>query len=95
MIFNNQKFMNLTVEDTRYEYPYDPPVNPIARKSEIVYPQVTLLDNDVFSDYQSVNQVDKDYKLIKIPLQMNIPNDNEQLRSQLELITDYNKIKYC
>ena len=34
-------------------------------------------------------------ELIKIPLQMNVPNDNEQLRSQLELITIYNKNKYC
>lgn len=95
MVFSNQKFMNLTVEDTRYQYPYDPPVNPIVRQSEIVYPQVSLHNEDVFSDYHTVNQVDKDYKLIKIPLQMNVPNDNEQLRSQLELVTDYNKIKYC
>jgi hypothetical protein len=34
-------------------------------------------------------------KLIKIPLQMNVPNDYEQLRSQNVLITPYNKNKYC
>jgi hypothetical protein len=32
--------------------------------------------------------------MIEIPLQMNYPNDNEQLRSQKILVTPYNKIKY-
>ena len=95
LVVRNQSNFDLTVEDTRYQYQYEPPVNPIVRKSEIVYPEVSLHDNEVFSDYHPVNQVDKNYKLIKIPLQMNIPNENEQLRSQLELITDYNKNKYC
>ena len=34
-------------------------------------------------------------QIISIPLQMNNPNENESLRSQQILITDYNRIKYC
>jgi hypothetical protein len=63
-------------QDTRYEYPYEPPVNPIALKSELV-------------------PFDNTLEVLKIPLQMNVPNDNEQLRSQVESITPYNYIKYC
>ena len=63
-------------QDTRYEYPYEPPVNPIALKSELV-------------------SFDNTLSVLKIPLQMNVPHDNEQLRSQVESITPYNYIKYC
>ena len=35
-----------------------------------------------------------DSKLVKIPLQMNDPNQTEILRSQQILITQYNKHKY-
>jgi hypothetical protein len=61
--------------DSRYQYPYLPPVNPIVYKTER-------------------NRFSNDLELLKVPLQMNVPYD-EQLRSQIISVTKYNKIKYC
>ena len=52
----------------------------------------SIIDNSTLNE---LNYSGGSTKLIKIPLQMNEPNHNEQLRSQNELITPYNKIKYC
>ena len=106
--------LNLNVEDTRYQYPYKPPVNPIVRKS--ILKKTIPVSSDLYtpfnheysvsnSDYHvltdtnvsgtnELNYSGGETELIKIPLQMNVPNSDEQLRSQLQLITPYNKIKY-
>ena len=102
---------NLNILDTRYQYPYKPPVNPIVRKSILkkvipaspdLYTPFTdysvntsdyhILDNNVGYQTNELEYSGGTNELIKIPLQM--IDNNEQLRSQLELITPYNKIKY-
>ena len=84
--------------DTRYHYPELPPANPIVEKSVLL--TVIPANSDLYSPMGNIgsptNQLDYSggtTEMIKIPLQMNVPYD-EQLRSQEILITDYNKIKY-
>ena len=52
----------------------------------------SILDNQGLNE---LNYSGGSTKLIKIPLQMNAPNEYEQLRSQNVLVTPYNKNKYC
>ena len=91
-------------EDTRMQFSALPPVNPIVRKRVIIDSEP--VNQDLFTPYfdtgfsildtpptPNTNELN-DNIMIKIPLQMNYPNDNEQLRSQKILVTDYNKIKY-
>ena len=91
-------------QDTRMESPLLPPVNPIVRKRIIV--DNLPANSDLYSGQSydtpyyildtppvdNTNQLNEN-KLIKIPLQFNVPYD-EQLRSQDILITPYNKVKY-
>jgi hypothetical protein len=95
--------------DTRYDYPTQPPVNPIAYKSVILNKvpadkglfskQEMIKDGMLLNENEQstlVNQLETsggNMELIKIPLQFNDPV-NEQLRSQEILITPYNAIKY-
>ena len=90
-------------EDTRIQYPALPPVNPIVRKRVIIDSEP--VNQDLFTPYfdnfsvldtpptPNTNELNGN-NLIEIPLQMNYPNENEILRSQKILVTDYNKIKY-
>ena len=95
-------------QDTRYQFPLTPPVNPMIYRTEIINGSVANSDlytnQDYSSEYkilgdnnsQDTNQLDYSggsCSLIKIPLQMNEPY-NEQLRSQDVLITPYNRVKY-
>jgi hypothetical protein len=95
--------------DTRFEYPTQPPVNPIAHQSVVL--KTVPVDKGLYSNQQMIetgyilsenqqtpllNQLETsggNMELIKIPLQFNDPV-NEQLRSQEVLITPYNAIKY-
>jgi len=94
--------------DSRYIFSDLPPVNPIIVGTELE--NVIPVEHDLYSTQGYIapyTQLDNsspgltnqlDYsgglgKMIKIPLQYNVPN-NEQLRSQVVLVTDYNKIKY-
>ena len=94
--------------DTRYQYPLTPPVNPIAYKTELLnsiptnndlYTTQNYSTNDydlnqpINNNTNQLNYSGGSTQLIKIPLQMNEPY-NEQLRSQEVLITPYNRIKY-
>ena len=81
---------NVLSQDSRYEYPLNPPVNPIVNQSvvENIIPVPNELNTNELVYSGGTNQ------LLKIPLQMNDPNLNEQLRSQNVLITPYNEIKY-
>ena len=96
------------LNDTRYNYPLTPPVNPNVYKTEVInsIPVNTdlytsqeysttdyILDQPTISNTNQLNYSGGSTQLIKIPLQMNEPFD-EQLRSQEILITPYNKIKY-
>ena len=56
-----------------------------------------LTPNNNLSNLNGLNELDYSgghTQLIKIPLQMNEPNQYEQLRSQNILVTPYNKVKY-
>ena len=75
---NGNNFL-LNQLDTRYMYPLLAPVNPIVREA-------TIGPKEEYSGGYA--------ELLKIPLQMNDPNNSEQLRSQNILITPYNRIKY-
>ena len=95
-------------EDTRMQYPYLPPVNPMIRKRTIksvipanqdLYTSQTYNSSDYVLDTpptENTNQLmysGGDTQMINVPLQFNYPYD-EQLRSQSILITPYNKVKY-
>ena len=75
---NNSNF-TLSNSDTRYSFPYSPPVNPNVSMNTI---------NNKISYSGGYTQ------LLNIPLQMNDPNNSEPLRSQNVLITPYNRVKY-
>jgi len=85
--------------ESRQNYPYNPPVNPNVMNS--VIQTVVPSSSDLyapFNEHENVSTNQLYYsggtnKLIKIPLQVNDPTD-EQLRSQDILITPYNRIKY-
>ncbi len=95
--------------DTRFEYPTKPPVNPNVYKSLLVSsvpvsndlyntqdyntPGFILDQPENNEDTNQLNYSGGSTQIIKIPLQMNEPY-NEQLRSQEVMITPYNKIKY-
>ena len=95
--------------DTRFEYPTKPPVNPNVYKSLLVSSEPVSNELYSTQDYttpgfildQTQNNEDTNQlnysggstQIIKIPLQMNEPYD-EQLRSQEVMITPYNRIKY-
>ena len=84
--------------DSRYQFPNSPPVNPITEYSQIIS-HITP-NSDLFTPFYENNNLNElNYsgghtELIKIPLQMNEPNQYEQLRSQNILVTPYNKVKY-
>jgi hypothetical protein len=95
--------------DTRYRYPYNPPVNPMATRSVIknqitaspdLYltqtydSQHTLIDSPPAGSSNELYYSGGLNTLIQIPLQYNSPSSSEQLRSQEILITPYNRIKY-
>jgi len=95
--------------DTRYQYPYNPPVNPIARRSvvkkeipsspDLYYTQTydshhTLINSPPIGLTNELYYSGGLNELIQIPLQYNSPSSSEQLRSQDILITPYNRIKY-
>jgi len=93
--------------DTRYDFPTNSPVNPNVYRTEIL--NNVPVDRDLYSNQEFIKEYILDQnrdvetnqlnysggttQLIKIPLQMNNPY-NEQLRSQEILITPYNRIKY-
>ena len=95
-------------EDTRQQFSDLPPVNPMVRKTKTITSLQS--SPDLFTDqpYNSKfsildmptspsNQLlysGGETSMLEIPLQMNYPNDDEQLRSQKILVTPYNKIKY-
>ena len=91
--------------DTRYDYPLNPPVNPIVYKSVVLnsvpvstglYSNQEMGSNLLNENENNTNQLNYSggtTQLIKIPLQFNEPY-NEQLRTQDILITPYNRIKY-
>ena len=91
--------------DTRYDYPLNPPVNPIVYKSVVLnsvpvstglYSNQEMDSNLLNENENNTNQLNYSggtTQLIKIPLQFNEPY-NEQLRTQDILITPYNRIKY-
>ena len=100
--------VNVNYLDTRYEYPHTPPVNPNVYKSLLVsslpvsnnlYSNQENIDGYILDQNQeneNTNQLNYSggsTQLIKIPLQMNEPY-NEQLRTQEVLITPYNRVKY-
>ncbi len=91
-------------EDTRMQFSALPPVNPMVRKRVIIDSEP--VSQDLFTPYfdtefsildtpptPNTNELNGN-NLIEYPLQMNYPNENEILRSQKILVTDYNKIKY-
>jgi hypothetical protein len=82
-------------EDTRYKYPYSPPVSPLVKRSTV---ETVVPANDTFgTPLEETNELLYSGglgELIKIPLQMNDPNLNEPLRSYDVLVTPYNRIKY-
>ena len=96
--------------DSRYQYRYNPPVNPnVARGSVIkrvipaspdLYFTQTYDTHNTLIDSPPVESTNELYfsgglnQLIQIPLQYNDPYEPEQLRSQDILITPYNRIKY-
>jgi hypothetical protein len=95
--------------DTRYYYPYTPPVNPMATQSVLVnqikaspglfYTQTAtaqnaLLDSNTNESTNELLYSGGDTQLLQIPLQYNVPYQPEILRSQPILITPYNRIKY-
>jgi len=106
---NFEETKKVTVnQDTRYQFPLTPPVNPNIYGTEIQ--TVSPTNSDLYSDEEylqhgkllnqgntnGTNQLSYsggNCSLIKIPLQMNDPY-NEQLRSQDILVTPYNRIKY-
>jgi hypothetical protein len=95
-------------EDTRQEFYQLPPVNPMVRRSKTL--NTIQSSPDLFTDQPydtdySILDVPPSItnelvysggqtSMIEIPLQMNYPNNDEQLRSQKILVTPYNKIKY-
>ena len=93
--------------DTRYRFPTVPPVNPTTYKTILLneipvdkdlysnqeYVEGYILDQNKNSITNQLNYSGGTTQMIKIPLQMNEPFE-EQLRSQEILITPYNKIKY-
>uniref|UniRef100_A0A6C0I9R0 Uncharacterized protein n=1 Tax=viral metagenome TaxID=1070528 RepID=A0A6C0I9R0_9ZZZZ len=86
--------------DTRYKYPYDPPVNPVAADSKTIKKIVPSSDlyDPIYYNEGPLNELMYSgglNEMIQIPLQFNVPNDTEVLRSQNILVTPYNKIKYC
>jgi hypothetical protein len=100
---------NVHYEDTRYTYPYSPPVNPIVAKTvlqktieatnytpinDLINTDYSVVDNRPVGDTNELIYSGGKTELLKIPLQMNEPNSFEQLRSQDVLITPYNRIKY-
>lgn len=100
---------NVHYEDTRYQFPYSPPVNPIVAKTvlekkieatnytpinDLINTSYSVVGNTPVQDTNELIYSGGKTELLKIPLQMNEPNSFEQLRSQDVLITPYNRIKY-
>jgi hypothetical protein len=92
-------------EDTRMDYSELAPVNPIVKKSKLysVIPanydlysssDIPLLNEPPVKNTNELIYSGGQNQMISIPLQMNEPHNNEQLRSQKILVTPYNKIKY-
>ena len=88
-IVGNSDIYNVTNFDTRYTFPYNPPVNPMIMNTLLV--NKIQGSSELFGE--TADNLLDDQELIKIPLQFNDPY-NEQLRSQNVLITPYNRIKY-
>lgn len=99
---------NVYLNDSRYIYPYNPPVNPITRQT-IIRKEIPASPDLYFTNYSVDNAlIDPQQQeptnelyysgglnqMIEIPLQFNDPYEPEQLRSQKVLITPYNRIKY-
>ena len=96
--------------DSRYRYPYNPPVNPmvvngtsirkfIPASPELYFTQAydphnTLIDSPPVESSNELYYSGGLNELIEIPLQYNVPAEPEQLRSQNILITPYNRVKY-
>ena len=84
--------------DTRYQYPFNAPVNPMVSKStrtDVMVPSTDLY-SPLFNN-TNLNQLTYsggNTQLLRIPLQMNYPNSDEILRSQDILVTPYNRVKY-
>ena len=100
---------NVYLLDSRYQYPYNPPVNPVTRETVIkknikaspdLYftqtydSQNTLIDSPPQESTNELYYSGGLNQMIQIPLQFNNPYEPEQLRSQDILITPYNRIKY-
>ena len=100
---------NVYLRDSRYIYPYNPPVNPITRQTvikkeipaspDLYFTQTYTTDNALIGPQPQEPTNELYYsgglnQMIEIPLQFNEPYEPEQLRSQKVLITPYNRIKY-
>jgi len=95
--------------DSRYQYKYQAPVNTNVKQSVIrkhisaspdLYYTQTYNAKNALVDSPPVEATNELYysgghgQIIQIPLQYNVPNEPEQLRSQDIFITPYNRIKY-
>ena len=93
--FTNVENNDVHYLDTRYDFPYSPPVNPnvnnVQKITNVTYNDPNDLYYSLLEDTYTLNQ--GEIELIKVPLQMNDPY-NEILRSQDILVTPYNSIKY-
>jgi len=100
--FEEVEFMYNTIKPTL------PPVNTNVEKAKVITSipasqdlytkgneQYMVLDTEPEPNTNQLLYSGGSPQLISIPLQMNDPNENESLRSQQILVTDYNKIKYC
>jgi len=107
--FEQSNILNVYPLDTRYTYPYSAPVNPMGTKSVLInniqassdlfYNQTMSSKNALINSNPNESTNELSYsggsaQLLSIPLQYNIPNEPEILRSQPILITPYNRIKY-
>jgi hypothetical protein len=94
--------------DTRYQYKYQPPVNPMVKESVIyktlpanedLYTQgnyeskYSLLEQEPNGPTNQLNYSGGETQMISVPLQKNYPY-GDNVRSNDILITPYNKIKY-
>ena len=99
-----------SIYNSRLEYPYNPPVNSNVKDSVVfnrIVPSSELYSNlamvnggkqlgpePVQDNTNELYYSGGTSQILEIPLQYNYPN-NEILRSQKILITDYNRNKYC
>ena len=94
-----QKEKDIHLYDSRYQYPMNPPVNPVAEDAVIlnkIRPTPLLDMTDEFNASGNILDYSGGHgQMIKIPLQYNTPFESEMLRSQNVMVTPYNRVKYA